>query len=315
MQPRAHRLLLLLPLLIAGCSTQVEVSTETRNPSETTESVEKSHTMVGVKMLADREEPSDEKSVRPEDQSPTVEIEGNRNFAIVVEGNLVSDPDHRPTPPPAKKPTWNTKIPWPTKLRETNSWTVNCYLAVCRQTELAIRRAEAIGRGRRHTLPPRPNDRLPRPIPSLARLPVGPWLHRQSQQAAGSLVDLKAVTRVPDRTLDAFHSGRFACFALSPRAESERNRIRHGRTRVVRRSAEARNHHGGYAVYAGVDWLCGRFGKNDYALFRRSSQRILRTPAEFTRRPTDCAQCSNASHDNGPRHKCRHSVERGPSNP
>ena len=130
MQSRAHQLLLLLPALVAGCSTQVEVSTETRSPSPTTEAVEKFETKVGVKMLTDKEEPSDEKPVRPDDQSPTIEINGNRNFAVFVEGDLVSDPDHQPSPPPAKRPTWNTKIPWPTQLRGASSWTLNCYLAV-----------------------------------------------------------------------------------------------------------------------------------------------------------------------------------------
>ena len=130
MHSKSHQLLLLLPLFIAGCSTQVEVSTETRTPSEATEHVEKSHTKVGVEMLTDREEPSDEKAVRPEDQSATIEIDGDGNIAIVVEGDLVTDSDHRPSPPPAKKPTWNTRIPWPTQLRGASSWTLNCYLAV-----------------------------------------------------------------------------------------------------------------------------------------------------------------------------------------
>ena len=130
MHSKAHHLLILLPLLVAGCSTQVEVSTETRSPSPTTESVSKSHTKVGVEMLADRKEPSDKELVRSENQSPTIEIHGNRNTAIVVKGDLVSDPDHRPSPPPAKKPTWNTKIPWPTQLQGASSRILNCYLAV-----------------------------------------------------------------------------------------------------------------------------------------------------------------------------------------
>lgn len=130
MHSKSHQLLLLLPLLIAGCSTQLELSTETRSPSKTTGSVEKSHTKVGVKMLADREEPSGRDPVQSEDQSPTIDIDGDGNFAIVVEGDLVSDPDHRPSPPPAKKPTWNTRIPWPTQLQGADSWTWNCYLAV-----------------------------------------------------------------------------------------------------------------------------------------------------------------------------------------
>ena len=132
MQLRAHRLLLLLPLLVPGCSTQFELSTETRTPSPTTESVQKFETRVGVEVLADREEPSDEKSVRPEDQSPTIKIEGNRNIAIVVEGDLHADSHQEVAPesPSEPKPRWNTKIPWPTQLRGASGWTLNCYLAV-----------------------------------------------------------------------------------------------------------------------------------------------------------------------------------------
>jgi len=130
MQVKAHHLLILLPLLVPGCSTQFELSTEKRSPSETTESVEKFETKVGVEILSDREEPSDRDPVRLGDQSPTIKIEGDGNFAIVVEGDLVSDPDQRPSPPTTKKPTWNTKIPWPTQLRGASSWSLNCYLAV-----------------------------------------------------------------------------------------------------------------------------------------------------------------------------------------
>lgn len=132
MHSKAHRILLLLPLLIAGCSTQFELSTETRTPSEPTEAVEKFETKVGVEMLADREEPSDEKPVRPEEQSPTIEIEGNRNFAVVVEGDLHADSRHEAAPESPSEPKfhWNTKIPWPTQLRGASGWTLNCYLAV-----------------------------------------------------------------------------------------------------------------------------------------------------------------------------------------
>ena len=166
MQSQAHRILLLLPLLVAGCSTQVEVSTETRSPSPTTEHVQKSHTKVGVAVLADREdlEPSsvpEEPPTPPEAREKGVEVSGVANFAIVVEeqplvsqgsqgrvvvidgdgnfativgGDLYLDRRHgssddRPQAA-AKKPRWNTKIPWPTQLSGASGWTLNCYLAV-----------------------------------------------------------------------------------------------------------------------------------------------------------------------------------------
>jgi len=132
MQPRAHRILLLLPLLVPGCSTQFELSTEKRTPSETTEHIQKSHTKVGVEMLSDREEPSGRDPVRPDDPSPTIEIDGDGNFAVVVGGDLYAH-SHReaaPESPNEPKFLWNTRIPWPTQLRGVSSRTLNCYLAV-----------------------------------------------------------------------------------------------------------------------------------------------------------------------------------------
>ena len=131
MQARAHRLLILLPFLVAGCSTQLEVSTETRSPSETTGSVEKSHTKVGVEMLTDEEEPPDEKSVRPDDHSKTIEIDGDGNI-VLVEGDLHADSYQEAAPESPSKPKflWNTKIPWPTDFREASSRAMTCYLAV-----------------------------------------------------------------------------------------------------------------------------------------------------------------------------------------
>ena len=92
MYSKVHQLLLLVfPLLIAGCSTQVEVSTETRNPSETTESVDKFETKVGVAFLAGQEdhEPAPVHAAPvpvspPEADGKAVEITGNANFAIVA---------------------------------------------------------------------------------------------------------------------------------------------------------------------------------------------------------------------------------------
>lgn len=132
MQSRAHQFLLLLPLLVAGCSAEVELSTEARTPSETTEHVQKFETKVGVAVLSGREDPSDEKPVQSDDRSSTIDIEGNHNFAIVVEGDFHADShqDAAPESPSESKFFWNTRIPWPTQLRGASSRTLNCYWAV-----------------------------------------------------------------------------------------------------------------------------------------------------------------------------------------
>lgn len=98
MPSKAHQFALLLPLLISGCSTQVEVSTEKKTPSETTESVEKFSTKVVVAVLANQEDPGPAPVVEKSDpeQPPTppeadekaVEITGNANSTVLVEGDL-----------------------------------------------------------------------------------------------------------------------------------------------------------------------------------------------------------------------------------
>lgn len=99
MQSKARQFLLLLPLLIAGCSTEVEVSVETRTPYETREHVEKFETKVGVAVLTQQEDPDpasvpDDKPVPeqpptpPEPEEKTVEVSGTANLAMVVEGDL-----------------------------------------------------------------------------------------------------------------------------------------------------------------------------------------------------------------------------------
>ena len=129
MRSRAHHLLLLVPLLAAGCSTQFELSTETRTPSETTETVEKLHSSVGIDVLSSAEESSES---RPEEPPAlpvkSVEVDGNGNIVVIIEGDV----HEHPQKPVAKKPTsgWNSKIGWPTQLKGASSWTVACYLAV-----------------------------------------------------------------------------------------------------------------------------------------------------------------------------------------
>ena len=83
-------------------------------------------------MLANGEEPSAKAPVRPEDQSRTIEIDGDGNIAIVVEGDLHADSYHEAAPESPSEPKffWNTKIPWPTQLRGVSGWTLNCYFAV-----------------------------------------------------------------------------------------------------------------------------------------------------------------------------------------
>ena len=123
----------LLLLLMTGCSGRVDVTTETRTPSETTETVEKLHTSVGIDVLGDRDEAAEsrpeEPSVLPEGKVKFVEIDGDENVVVIIE----SDGQEHPRPKAAAekpKSSWNTKIPWPTQLRGAPRWTVGCYLAV-----------------------------------------------------------------------------------------------------------------------------------------------------------------------------------------
>lgn len=146
--------ILLVLLLSTGCSARVDVSTERSTGGESAAH----HTNVAVDVLPDREEVSapspepeqppvteaTEKGVKVSgianfamvgDQRRTIEIDGNRNFAIIVEGDLNSEPSQaspESSLPTTKKPTsrWNTKIPWPTALRGTDHWTIGGYRAV-----------------------------------------------------------------------------------------------------------------------------------------------------------------------------------------
>lgn len=128
-------------LLLLGCSTKVEVLSEKRARSENSADTEKLHTKVGVDLLGDHEAVSspDEEASSLKSSGSTIEINGDGNFAVVVEGDLGSDSRRRPSPPPAKKPKFlNTKIPWPTQLRGADCWTLSCYWAVWTQILVAI---------------------------------------------------------------------------------------------------------------------------------------------------------------------------------
>jgi len=130
-----QRLLAVVPLLLllTGCSGRVDVTTENRTPSETSEAVEKLHTSVGIDVLSSSEEASvsrpEQPPALPDGKVKFVEIDGDGNVVIVIEG----DGQKYPRPKAVqKKPTtgWNTKIGWPTQLRGASSWAVGCYLAV-----------------------------------------------------------------------------------------------------------------------------------------------------------------------------------------
>ncbi len=81
MQSKALQLLLLIPFLAAGCSTQVEVSTEIRTPSEVTESAKKFSTKVGISLLADQEDPA---PVSDDSPVPTEQTAGKYAQAAAV---------------------------------------------------------------------------------------------------------------------------------------------------------------------------------------------------------------------------------------
>lgn len=87
-------LLLLLPLVAGGgCSGHVEVSTETRSPSEALESVEKFDTQVSLSLLTDEDEPSlpqqpPEPTEPPKNENGTVKVKGDGNVVVAVEGDV-----------------------------------------------------------------------------------------------------------------------------------------------------------------------------------------------------------------------------------
>lgn len=120
----------ILLLLMTGCSGRVDVTTENRTHSGT---VEKFHTSVGLEVLSDPEKtsvsPTEERSSLSEAKVRSVEVDGNGNVVIVIEGDVHEHPRQKPA---AKKPEsgWNSKIGWPTHFRGASSWTVSCYLAV-----------------------------------------------------------------------------------------------------------------------------------------------------------------------------------------
>ena len=120
----------ILLLLMTGCSGRVDVTTENRTHSET---VEKFHTSVGIDVLGDRDESAESHPKEPSGQSESkvrsVEIAGDGNVVIVIEGD---GQEHSRQKAAAKKTAsgWNSKIGWPTQLRGASSWTVSCYLAV-----------------------------------------------------------------------------------------------------------------------------------------------------------------------------------------
>jgi len=124
---------LFLLLISTGCSTKVDVTTESRTPAEMSESVEKVHTSVGIDVLGDRGEPTqscpEEPPALPEGKVRSIEVDGDGNIVIVIDGDGQEQARQKVA---TKKPTsgWNTKIGWPTQLRGESRWTVSCYLAV-----------------------------------------------------------------------------------------------------------------------------------------------------------------------------------------
>lgn len=109
----------------AGCSADVDLTSQ--------KSLTDQHARITAAVtLLDRHRPSSMPVADPsQPPTKTVEVTGNANFVIVVDGGdlTIGDPHHDDqSAPPAT--AWNTKIPWLTDLRGAGPWTVGCYLAV-----------------------------------------------------------------------------------------------------------------------------------------------------------------------------------------
>lgn len=128
-------LILYILFLTAGCSARVEVSEEQTSSAPQSTTAEEARTKVAVELLNRREAVTDTstspKKHVPEKKWKAVEIDGDGNVVITVDGNIHVGED--PAPKVAKqkpKTGWNTKIAWPTQLRGADSWTIGCYGAV-----------------------------------------------------------------------------------------------------------------------------------------------------------------------------------------
>jgi len=118
---------------VAGCSAGVDlVSQKTAQGStshEAATATEQRRAAIAVGLL-DQHRPVPSSDQHPSEPGNTVEVTGNKNFVIVVDGDLnVSEPHHDDqSSTPAR--LWNTKIPWPSQMRGAGTCIVGCYLAV-----------------------------------------------------------------------------------------------------------------------------------------------------------------------------------------
>lgn len=125
----------------AGCSAEVDLVSEKTvqgtSGHETATATDQQRAEIAVRLL-DQHRPVPSSDQRPLEPGKKVEVTGDANVVIVVDGDLnVSEPHHDDqSSTPAR--LWNTKIPWPSQMRGVGGWTVGCYFAVVALVVVAV---------------------------------------------------------------------------------------------------------------------------------------------------------------------------------
>ena len=123
----------------AGCSADVDLHLERIPPknanTDARPGTEERTKIAAAVSLLDKTGKSPVEAPAP---ARTVEVIGNANFVLVVDGDLrVGESDHDDQSASAGE-KWNTKVPWLTELRGVGIGVVGCYLAVVALVVAAI---------------------------------------------------------------------------------------------------------------------------------------------------------------------------------
>ena len=136
--------ILLLGLTLAaaaGCSAEVDLvskkTAEFSTDPERQTAMEQRKAAIAVRLL-DQHRPVPSPDQRPLEPGKKVEVTGNRNVVIVVDGDLSLSEPHHDDRSTAGGDTWNTKIPWPNQIRGASTLTVGSYVAVLALVATAV---------------------------------------------------------------------------------------------------------------------------------------------------------------------------------